>query len=306
MNLLLLISLFFTVLFIVPNKVIQKFDNYVQIESPSSSLIPKKIDLIIDNEDIKYYQKNKDVLANYKKRKEEYPTNSRGSTDRQDLTNNQVPTGRQDFTNFQNEQIENELNIINNIILDYERGSQNVHDTLVQKQIKNQYSNLINSNDKVDIQEIINYSRSVLPEKTEDLTFVLNKIQQRNSTLTTLNGDTEMNALAKVWDNQDPDIRRQLLNELLDCKNGNNHIYCPTGVVTRIVNSLNIHNPECMAKTGEILKAELLQIASNISSSDSYDESTFKETLRNTAYKEYPNIPKENIDKELNQWIDHI
>ena len=157
------------------------------------------------------------------------------------------------------------------------------------------------------ISDIVEYSKNQLPSKdSKKIENILHSINSRNSTLTSLDGDTEINAILKVWNTNDPDIRRQLLNELMDCSSGysGNGIYCPTGVATRVVNAINIKNPENMAKTQNVLHNELLQIASNfrnnLEANGEYSEENFAPSLRKHIYSHYEGIiSQDKLDKEI-------
>jgi hypothetical protein len=146
---------------------------------------------------------------------------------------------------------------------------------------------------------------------------VLDQIESRNSSLTKFNDDCEIDILQKTWVNGNDTIKAQIINELLDCKDGQ-YIYCPTGVATRIVNANFIEEPEKMAKTKEIFHQEMMNTASTLRtelegqelfnnlSSDIQTE-TFKTNLMEKYIHDYDGIitPSE-ITKMTGDWIDYI
>jgi hypothetical protein len=288
-----MVSILFYILLIIiiglllePEKKVQ----FTQVEN-KYHVFTKDSEMVVEKADVIYYKSKFDeVTKEYNNRKKLYPTTENARIE--------VP--------------EYELQpIFQDLMREFDNGSQSVHDTVIQNQLKNQYSQLnTNKSQQNLISDIVEYSKKELPKDSEKIENILNSINSRNSTLTSLDGDTEMNAISKVWNTEDPDIRRQLLNELMDCKSGNG-IYCPTGVATRVVNAINIKNPENMAKTQNVLHNEMLQIASNfrntLEANGEYSEENFAPSLRKHIYSHYEGfISQDKLDKEMNDWIDHI
>lgn len=297
---------------------------------------PQKVaKVVIEQSDIDYYRKkNADVMEAYNQRKKEYPVYDEQKWSRSKQKKQRV-IGYDDYDDMDDVEMDE---IIQRLMLQFQNGSQSVHDSVVQSQVKEQYSELSTALDTVftDSKEniatqIIQYANTLVgssiqnniklsPEKRTDIEYVLKKISDRNSTMSSLDGDREMDAVAKVWNTGDQEIRRQLLNELVDCKQEHmNDIYCPTGVVTRVMNSLNIKEPEHMSKTREVLRGEMLQTAANVrnkmeTSDTKYNTMNeekqneyFKDTLQNLIYAQYDGvIPKEKLQKEMDEWIDSV
>lgn len=145
--------------------------------------------------------------------------------------------------------------------------SQTVHDTAVQETVKIYMKETASpsptSNDLQRIQaEILAYTSQHKPQAVSDVSFVLKKILKRDSSLYNIKSN-ETDVLARVWSSPSDNVKRQVINELVDCKKSENEIYCPTGVVTRLVNAGLIETPEAMPRTKETLRAEMLLKASD-------------------------------------------
>jgi hypothetical protein len=112
-------------------------------------------------------------------------------------------------------------------------------------------------------------------------------------------------------------VKEQILNELLDA-NSSGYLVCPTGVVSRIINADIVENPETSPRTEQNLREEMLNTASKIRDEleqdnmyinlpDLEQSNLFKERLINKYNLDYLNIiSQENIQKELDTWIDHV
>jgi hypothetical protein len=200
----------------------------------------------------------------------------------------------------------------------FDRDSQNVHDSFIQNYTSKKY----NDYNGIDTENITNLKQDILHfasnnSKKNDLQNVLDQIESRNSSLTKFNDDCEMDILQKTWENGNDIIKAQIINELLDCKNGHD-IYCPTGVATRIVNANFIEEPEKMAKTKEIFHQEMMNTASTLRTEMENDESynnlspdtqteTFKINLIKKYTQDYKDIIKpEEIIEMTGDWIDYI
>lgn len=181
-----------------------------------------------------------------------------------------------------------------------EPDTQNVHDSQVQK-VTQEKSGRQDKSQAVDhdavIMAIVDHGGcdTVTEQK---LAHILDQISSRNAYITNLDS-TEMNVLASTWTSSPPEVRSQIVNELLDCQE-NEHLVCPTGVVTRIVNADVVLDPESTPVTSEIIRTELLNLAAQVQNTD---PDNFKDTLNkeiNTIYKESPHM--DMIQKELDTW----
>lgn len=196
----------------------------------------------------------------------------------------------------------------NHVIQDIIRDdTQSVHDTIIQNQIKQEYNNHVldggsNGHDGT-LEEIIKYN----PEKSNDISAIIQQIQVRNSNVYNIKDD-EINVLKKVWSNGNDNVKAQVIKELLDCKQERGGIYCPTGVVTRIIQSNFIENPENMPKTPNMFKKEMLNKASILKDKnpDMSDES-FTTLLLNEYKSDYKDILTEPEIKTItDEWINYI
>jgi hypothetical protein len=163
--------------------------------------------------------------------------------------------------------------------------------------------------------EIIALTKAQLPEKVGDVDFVLSQIAGRDASVYNLNGKKETQVLRQVWESGNENVRRQLINELVDCKKSADELYCPTGVVTRIVNATAIESPDKMARTTDVLRAEMMNTAARVRGelekdkvycalSDEAQSESLKKKLEETYADMYKGVlPEDVIQKELAGWI---
>jgi len=207
-------------------------------------------------------------------------------------------------------------------------NSQNVHDISVQSttkalfQEKESIFDSLKGDCRADILEYAQTASDLPAKKLNDIYFVLGEIYDRNAPIYSLQ-KKETEVLSQVWWNGNDKVKRQVLNELVDCKKQDPWddaptIYCPTGVVTRIVAASSIENPEKMPKTKEILRSEMLTTAAQVREelaanptygklSDEDQNAMFRATLEKTYDKAYDGvISKDVVHAEMNEWIDAV
>lgn len=210
-----------------------------------------------------------------------------------------------DYLDFDLENEEVEVPIIDN---------QNVHDSFVQKTVRSLHSseNLHNSGKNTAVKEILKITGD-----NSDIKKVLEKIESRNATISNLNNKKEMDILQEVWDKakQDEDIKAFFLTQLGDCYE-NFSVVCPTGVVSRIMTSLAIKNPEKLPRTKENVNSEMMITASKLREkledddrflelSDGEQVEQFKTKLLKKYYIDYSGLmTREEINKMVDPWID--
>lgn len=204
--------------------------------------------------------------------------------------------------------------------------SQNVHDSTIQRQLKNQYS--VYQKDTQENPQLVFSEQELVREAkrlgkdTNTLVKVLQTIKNRNATVHTFNGDSEMKILETTWKAGDDNTREQILNNLIDCDEetifGNKNVVCPTGVTSRIVESTYINNPDNTPRTKDMYREEMLNKASLIrdqlehdseftKKSDHEQSRLLKTTLLDTYQTDYNNILSiEQINDFTKDWIDHI
>jgi hypothetical protein len=198
--------------------------------------------------------------------------------------------------------------------MEFFADNQNVHNNTIQKSIKQQYNSLQSETNINVADEIDKWTNS--DEKISD---IINQIKVRNSPITNLNMDTEMNILSKVWANaKDDNERNAIIDELRDSVNEQGDIYCPTGVSVRLVNSTWINKPEDMPKTKSMIHEEMMNSASSIRTlleanddytkkNDEEKDTVFKETILERYNQDYTGILTENEIAEMtSEWIDLV
>lgn len=262
-------------------------------------------DYLIDDADLEYYKN--DINKDFEQRLALYDPHN-------------VPQ-RANF--YDNPQYDNIIraNIVNQII--YNPDSQNVHDTMIQKALKKQYNAVSGSGSNKSLDEVRKYiDQSELSHKDKQTcNRVVDQIVKRNAKLTNFNNDSEVDILKKTWTNGDQNVRDYLLQELKDCDNGYNEIYCPTGVASRIVNATFINDLDdnvALPKTRELIHKEMMdsaaKVRTDLESSNDYnnvDETQqsvmFKDTLLAKYETDYENIlSKDEIKDMTKDWIDHV
>lgn len=195
---------------------------------------------------------------------------------------------------------------------EFRGDDQNVHDTYVQENLKSSYNKVISSGKTGgEIEELKRYITN--SDKTDnDKKKALDNLQdilKRNATVTGFSGKTESEILVDVWNSKDKNVRDQMINELIDTKE-NGHLVCPVGTTSRIVESLNINEPDKMPKTQSIYREEMLNKAAHfrtqLEQTNEYQEDTFKDKLMNVFYEDYKDLPKEKVDKLVEEWIDYV
>jgi len=193
-----------------------------------------------------------------------------------------------------------------------EAGSQNTHDSFVQRVTKQTAKEYLSDSalELIPIKfiEISNgISKTNLSDlQKHDAQKTLDVIRTRNSRIYNID-KTETEVLVGVWEKSllDDNIKTQFFIELSDCVE-NSEVVCATGVTSRLINALNINHPENMPKTKELLRAEMLQTASKIYTEMNTDPN-YKNVITETLKKEYSGILTEpEIDIEISTWIDHI
>lgn len=269
-------------------------------------------EIVIDDNDIKYYSNIQKAFEQEKQ--------IRGYDERpvRQYLDNQI--FRENPLNLQIQT----LPIYQPLNIDFTLDGQNVHSSLVQDTIKNKYSKIKTTSteliDKSKIKiinkhEIINYAKKYKKNHNE-INAILQKIENRNSNISNIDS-SEIKVLNDTWNSANENIKVQILNELLDA-HSSGYLVCPTGVVSRIINSDIVENPTSTPRTEENLRKEMLHTASKIRNdlendpvyiklSDEKQIKMLKDTLIDKYTKDYKNIiSEERIQKELDSWLDYI
>ena len=225
---------------------------------------------------------------------------------------------------------------------------QNTHDNVVLKTIKNsanklkkdfENSDLYNNDDHNSEENVIKELRTFINnmpnnDKKFDAIKSLKIIQSKG---TRKLGNTEMSereALKLVWNRINnehkgsEDIKNTLVNELADMQQHGMTV-CATGRFDRIIDTLNIVDPDVRIVPSKAINEEMLNKAAKIRSDllesesenerklleegNSNNQSKFEENLRKTILetleKEYVEsniLSKSKFRFEVNKWIDHI
>ncbi len=191
--------------------------------------------------------------------------------------------------------------------------SQNVHDSLIQKTVVEKWNNLDKNVPELDSSELLSNLAGRAEKMGADpdkLRRVFNEISSRNHTISNLGDIKEMEILNTVFHNASENIKDQLVNELIDTAHMTGHgIVCPTGTISRIINSDVVEHPEKSPKTKEILRAEMLATASQVRNNmpDNYTEKDLKDALVKRYNDDYNGVvPPNEIQQELDSWINDL
>lgn len=231
----------------------------------------------------------------------------------------------------------NNANILNNIdnynLYDHQLynhnniDNQNVHDSYVNNTVSNSIKNLKSNNiDNIklnynDIESIItnNLNNKNDPRKNNILR-VINKINI--STFVSSKDKLSLKeVLVLVFNNiynkdSQIDIKdtflNNLFNELNDCIE-HERVVCDTGIYNRIVNSINLLDPDVNIKSYDSLNDEIMNkciaIRNNLSEDELDNDDLFKNKIRSEMKLDYVDsniLSQEQLNDILNIWIDHI
>jgi hypothetical protein len=227
-----------------------------------------------------------------------------------------------DLRNYEHERdTQAQIPILDRILVP-EANSQNVHDTGVNKYIRDIYRDRQPVYNDNIVNEIKRYlmGNDISDEKRNDIEFVLDKIQKRNGKVSNIDRN-ELDVLATVWNEakSNDNIRDMLLTQIADTKKeDHDDIVCVTGFVNRISTALVVETPEKFPRTNNMLNAEMLQTASVIrngleknlqytNSDEATQTSMFKEEFYKKVETDYAGIlDKKEIDDMIKPWIDHV
>jgi hypothetical protein len=277
------------------------------VQATKSSIIVSKgthLNYLIDESDISYYKENNSVLKTFNDE-----LKSRGLTYTPSFTPGNFITPVLSPL---------EIHIINNIIPPIPNvvDTQNVHDTNIQKQLKSRYKDLSVDNQNIwfDEKDIISHAFNSKKD-ISTLDNIIQKIKNRNSSVTNFNSDNEYTVLKNTWMSGNDNVKDQIINNLLDCEE-DEILVCPTGTTSRIIESTYIDNPEDMPKTKDMFMTEMLSKASLIrntleSSISHLEEDEQSEILKRNIIKSYNTDYKdiltgEQINDFTKDWIDSI
>lgn len=202
------------------------------------------------------------------------------------------------------------------------QDTQNVHDTTIQHQLKKTYQTIPkNSKTLFNEQEII-HQTELLGKDVETIKTVLETIKERNNKVVNF-GDNEMTVLANTWKAGDDNIKEQIINNLIDCAKDhplNTSVVCPTGVTSRIVESMYINDPETTPRTKDMYKEEMLNKASlvrnQLEQTTEYDKLTddqqslsLQKHIMDTLKQDYIDthiLNSHQLSEFTKDWIEHV
>jgi hypothetical protein len=192
--------------------------------------------------------------------------------------------------------------------------SQNIHDTTVQDTIKSEYNKIKEENEgstRCIDDEIIGRASTI--QEQDKVRKIINMIKTRNGYVSNINA-REYDVLHDTWNSSDELQKEQVVKELVDSLTieDDTKIYCPTGVVSRIISSKFITDPENFPKPSSVYRQEMIDKASKVSidyykNENEEQESGYKELLLKTLEQDYSGIlSKEQIYEYTKDWIDSI
>ena len=147
---------------------------------------------------------------------------------------------------------------------------------------------------------------------------------------------TEMEILCLLYNRINDDVNKEnretlvenLAEELADSQDAQGYLYCTVGRISRMLNSLNVLDPEVTIKPKWAIRQEMLHDASTLKErmtqrlpeklqlklqndtefSDKFDE-RFRDLLRERykiTYVDTGIMSAEELNKEINGWIDYV
>lgn len=222
---------------------------------------------------------------------------------------------------------------------------QNVHDSGVVNTIKSSIARLLNQNPnlKMDyvnaIKEVRDcISKNLKKEKQKDAVKALDTIEKSTKPLS--NTDLrEIDVLVIVWnrikeyphEETKNTMRQNLMNELSECIEYGEPV-CSTGRFSHILDTLNVTDNQVLIRPTHVLNQEMMNKAGKIRKDlyeacnkneqqlidESIDDSNpivsdFQKKLKNNIRQQFQNdyvkhgiLSQEQIDKEINKWIELI
>lgn len=155
----------------------------------------------------------------------------------------------------------------------YDPESQNVHDTIVQRSIRNKFQDCSSSPSSKGSSfqnvkdRLLAFANSHFPvARRQKVSEVLKTIEARDTPIFNLDGKTEKDILGYVFSNVEPGgDHTELILQLEDCVE-NGQVVCSTGVATRIMNTLFLKDPDNAPKTRSVVRQAMLQDAATLRS----------------------------------------
>jgi len=156
----------------------------------------------------------------------------------------------------------------------YDPESQNVHDTIVQRSIRDKFQDSAvassSSSTGVSFQTVkdrlLSFANTHFSvPRRQNVSEVLKTIEARDTPIFNLDGKTEKDVLGFVFSKVDPDDHKELILQLEDCVE-NGQVVCSTGVATRIMNTLFLKDPANAPKTRSVVRQAMLHDAATLRS----------------------------------------
>jgi hypothetical protein len=184
----------------------------------------------------------------------------------------------------------------------YHLDNQNVHDTMIQNNLKNKFSAngaLFSGTEEGVISEILEATRDGDEEK--QVARVLASIHKRNAYLDNF-GTNEIGVLSRVWNNGDDNVKADVITQLKDCEDEYGLLYCPTGVASRITSSMYINDPQNSPKTRDMIHKEILDKYSTLHSQGIPKHQAIEQII-----EDYNGIySSDKILGLMEDWIDYV
>lgn len=189
--------------------------------------------------------------------------------------------------------------------------TQNIHDTQVQSKITEEYTKLKDNQENQQNKPVLDNSiieRAKTEEDQRKIRTIIDNIKHRNAFVSNIN-EKEYDTLHRTWNASNELQKDQIINELLDSQNGD-RLYCPTGVVSRIISSQFITDPDNYPKPASIYKQEMIDKASSVYKDYCKEvdpDKSYKEHLMQVLKEDYLDILSEDeIINCTKEWIDSI
>jgi hypothetical protein len=251
--------------------------------SPTSVIIvksPGAPEMQVEQSDIQYYA---DIKAEADRRNSWYAQNTK------------IP----DTPEPQTDDIDEILGVAEDIDLAWylNDDNQNVHDTIIQDNLKHAFENsrnAITSGDTLDaIKQYSGYDIDVMG--------ALKLINTRNAYVDNFQSN-EIDLVSKVWSAGSDNVKSNLLIQLKDCVDEHGSLCCPTGVSSRIVSATYIDQPEKSPVSREMLNQEILHKYSRLSDAG-YDKETIVDRIIQSYHGMYS---PDKIKIVMDEWIDYV
>jgi hypothetical protein len=199
------------------------------------------------------------------------------------------------------------------LISEVHREQQTTHDQIAQTTARERYlatyahRNVYLTDMELKEQVMASAPAFIRQDKLPVLQRVIDALAQRKAVLYNLADDNEWLVLGKLWTYApDENTKNNILLELADCLDEGGSLFCPTGIVMRLLSTMFCWKPEESPITTDVWRAEWLAKAAiwRKEWDEELPDSELSQLIKERLYKEYDGIvSNEKINVEVDTWF---